>query len=100
MKTIKVIITAVAIALASASCGLGNSGQSGPPEACVRALELADAGFRANSQGYGAVSQLLGADNRDDFDRASAELDAALEKFKELEPQYRKAKEECRNSGQ
>jgi hypothetical protein len=100
MKTIKVITAAAAIALVSASCGLGNSGQSGPPESCVRALELADEGFRANSEGYAAVSQLLGADNRDDFDRASSQLDSAIEKFEKIGSEYNKAKTECRNSGQ
>jgi hypothetical protein len=100
MKTVKTIIAAVLIALASASCGLGNSGQSGPPAPCVRALELADEGFRANSAGFEGVSDLFSAQTATEVEIARSKIDTAAKELNRITPEYQKQKDLCRNFGQ
>lgn len=100
MKKFKAIIAAVIIALASASCGLGNSGQQVPPVPCVRALELADEGFRADAAGFGAIGDLFAAETATQVEVARSKIDAANKELNRILPEYKKQKELCRKSGQ
>jgi hypothetical protein len=72
------------------------------PDACLRALDLADRGFTIAGEAFGAVARLRGAVSRFDtaaMERELSRLTRGNRQMQALAPEYRAAKEACRDNG-
>ena len=70
------------------------------PTACLQALDLADSGFRNASDGFSAVGTIfegLQVGDYSVFGSQNKVLQGVLKKQQALVPEYKAAKEACRN---